>query len=232
MADSKFSLLALTAGALMLLPAAAMADGRVSITRGNTTLAHAGQVSTAERGAQFTVGDRVSTAGNGGMQLWLEDDSVIVLGESTHLQFDAYRPDAKTLELSSSGGALRMVSGTFQPTVQTGIAAVTAMGTDFTVVLCAGQCGRSPSGLYVKVDAGRVRAQNAAGTVEAGAGEFIFVAAASTAPRLAEPPSTGELPILMASLDIDLELLNLDIELVVLPTLPDLPVDPSPSNAP
>lgn len=216
----------------MLLPAAAMADGRISLTHGSVTLAHADQVVRAERGARFAPGDRVSTADNGGMQLWLEDDSVIVLGESTHLQFDAYRPDAKTLELSSSGGALRMVPGAFQPTLQTGLASVTALGTDFTVVLCAGQCGSSPSGLYIKIDAGRVRAQNAAGVVEGGAGDFIFVADASTAPRLAEMPTAGELPILMASLDLDLEQLNLDIEVVVLPTLPDLPVDPSPSTPP
>lgn len=45
-----------------------------------------------------------------------------------------------------------------------------------------------------------------------------------------EPP--GDLPLLFARLNFDLEHIHLDLEVVVLPTIPDRPVDPSLSTPP
>jgi hypothetical protein len=201
-----------------------LSEGVTTVTRGEEALR-------GERGVSLLAGDRLGTGANSDLQIWMQDDTVFVLGPQSSMQLQQASASAGNPGYNLSSGAMRMVTGASRPTVHTEMAKISTIGTDFTAAICTDQCGNNPPGLYVKVDVGEVGARNAHGSVQTGPGPFIYVADADTAPRLVSPPE-GDLPILMARLRFDIELVGVDLEVVVLPVAPDLPIDPSPSNAP
>jgi hypothetical protein len=219
------------AALLLAAPMLASAGGRIMLSQGETTLTRGEEALRGERGASLLAGDRLSTGAHSDLQIWMQDDTVFVLGPQSNMQLQQASAGAANPAYDLSSGAMRMVTGASRPTVRTEMAEISTIGTDFTAVICTNQCGDNPPGLYVKVDAGEVGARNAHGSVQTGPGPFIYVADADTAPRLVSPPQ-GDLPILMARLRFDIELVGADLEVVVLPAAPDLPIDPSPSTAP
>jgi hypothetical protein len=220
------------AAILIAAPLAASAGGRIMLSQGETTLTRGEEALRSERGVSLLAGDRLSTGANSEPQIWMQDDTVFVLGPQSSMQLqNQSSAGSANPGFALSTGAMRMVTGASRPTVHTAMAKISTIGTDFTAAICTDQCGNNPPGLYVKVDTGEVGARNAHGSVQTGPGLFIFVADAGTAPRLIPPPE-GDLPILMARLRFDIEFVGVDLEVVVLPVAPDLPIDPSPSNAP
>jgi hypothetical protein len=217
--------------ALIAAPPSVPANGRIMVSEGNTSLIRGDESLRGTRGTPIASGDVLVTGNSSDLQLWMQDDAMLVLGADSRLRLRGETPETRKSAYALEGGAVRMITGAYQPTMHTQMGEVVAFGTDFSTVICTNQCGGNAPGLYVKVDKGEVGASNAHGSVRTGPGQFIFVANADTAPVLINPPE-ADLPILLARLDFNLDLVDLNLEVVVLPTSPDLPVDPSPSTPP
>lgn len=157
--------------------AAQLDGGRVTMASVGSAIQRSTSQITPEKGTPLLKGDTLATAADGGMQAWMLDDSMIAIASTSELTIS----ERETAHFALKRGGMRIVSGIKSPTISTPLADIVALGTDFSVFLCASPCGGKP-GLYVRVDRGQVRVSNRGGEVVASAGSFVFASSASVKP--------------------------------------------------
>ncbi len=150
--------------------------------------------------------DTVRTGARGRAVIEMRDGERLTLRADSEVRIRQWRlpetgPGERVIELVKGG--LRAVTGaignrdaddyrTVTPDTTLGV-----RGTRYAVRLCGqGECraagdGALPAGLYLGVDQGRVSALNEAGEARFAAGEFGYVAAATSAPQRADEGVAG-----------------------------------------
>ncbi|MEL7451588.1 MAG: FecR domain-containing protein, partial [Pseudomonadota bacterium] len=204
-------LLAMTC-ALMLLPFVAHADaGKILFVYGKAYIqAPDGTRTDITRGDAVQSGDLLVTTANGRVQLRMSDGGLLALRPQTEFLIEDYNDPAdnartgKTVEEDSPRSFFALLKGGFRSItgaigqerksdyrVKTPVATIGIRGTDYTAVVCAGDCGslqRAGSkpiadGLYIGVAEGGVVLINDSGTLDLDAGQFGFVADAESSPE-------------------------------------------------
>ncbi|NNC97979.1 MAG: FecR domain-containing protein [Gammaproteobacteria bacterium] len=162
-----------------------------------------GNLQSLERGMAFNEGDTVLTGVNGRAQLRMEDGAIFDLKPNSEFVIDEYNFDAASASVSSSSanknksffrlmrGGFRSISGLIGKRnkknykVVTPVATIGIRGTDYTAILCDGNCGElGNGGIYLSVASGGVVLSNSAGTLDIDPGQAGFAANANTAPVL------------------------------------------------
>lgn len=225
--------LSIFAGTAMVLSAMSVlafapVGGRVTTVIESADILREHDSLTAKKGTLIQAGDVLRTPVGGRLQWWMEDDSMLAMGALSQVRIDRFEPAGKRVTYTVERGALRVISGNVSPTVLTPIATITAIGTDFSTFICGAACsgkarakeisGNAPVSVYVSVGQGRVRVQNAAGSVEAGKGQIVYVASATLAPTIMpKAPSI----VVEAAIELEFEVGTGDF-------IPDLPIQPIP----
>lgn len=218
----------------------APSGGRVtSVTGAANILRDQGSLAVA-RGTVIQAGDVLSTPIDGRLQWWMEDDSLIAMASTSEVHVRRFEPSASEAVYTLRNGAMRIISGTTEPTILTPLAKVTALGTDFSTFLCSatsctrlgpratgnrrgkGQDAESTAAgavhLYVRVDRGRVRVENTAGAVTASQGQVVLVESTAKAPDI-----IPEAPRILLEAALELEFEVADDGFV-----PGVPIQPLP----
>lgn len=184
-------------------PAAPVA--RITYLQGPVVARNAAGSTPIKAGDILRVGETVDTTAGGRVQWQTPDDSIFIQPAGSQLQivefrFEPSRPQDSSGIYRFKAGAFRLVTGAAlvprRHYVETPDARITALGTDFTALLCSAPCitpaGPRP-GLYVRVDDGRVAVHNAAGRKVGARNQFIYVAGPNAGPRFVRrvPPILG-----------------------------------------
>lgn len=209
--------------------------GRVTTVIGSAGILRDQAMIPAEKGGVLQSGDLLNTPNDGRLQWWMEDDSMVAMASSSKVHIRRFEPDAGEATYALQSGAMRVLSGSVHPAVLTPLAKVSALGTDFSTFLCTTTCsgkgqGRGAHGkpdndalsLYVRVSEGRVRVQNAAGSIDAKKGQIVYVPSAKDAPAIiVDAPAI----LIEASLELEFEI-GLGDFIPDVPTQPIPPVEP------
>ena len=198
----------------MALPAVGLAaDGRVLFVAGDAAIERQGQKLPAQKGMLIETGDVLVTGAGARLQWRMADDSFYALRQNSRFEIQEYAAP----ESDSGGGkalynllrgGIRVLSGligkgnTEAFKLTTPVATLGIRGTDFTTIVCAGDCqgpGGSAvqDGAYVRVIEGAAVATNADGSAEASANQYIT---ANSAPQM-----TTEQPAVFFSWKADFE---------------------------
>jgi hypothetical protein len=159
--------------------------------------------------SEVSEGDTLTTERETYARIKLVDGGEVVLRPGTQLKIESYsynanKPESDSVVMNMFKGGLRAVTGLIgkrsreKVSFATETATIGIRGTHFGALLCQSDCGGvpttggspPPNGLHVDVASGAVTMTNAAGTVQLNAGQFGFVASASTAPQQV-PPQQG-----------------------------------------
>ncbi len=152
----------------------------------------------------IVVGQEFVTGAAGGVMLQMGDQTMLLLGRNSRIGVDQFRwspadPQAANIRYQLGAGTLRVVTGLaakvvpLQHVIDTPYGRVIAHGTDFTISLCEADCG-GWQGMFVRVQEGRVQADNPQGTASAGTGQFLRVPKTDEAPRrVPDAPAAVEL---------------------------------------
>ncbi len=200
------------AGAILLTPAAfADGGGRVTKAVGNATVTRNQDVERVQRGTQLEVGSALRTSADSKVEIWMEDDTMVALAPGTSFDLTSFSLPQKTAAYSLGSGGYRAVTGLIKHEAKTPVADIQVHGTDYAAFMCGAGCDDEP-GLYARVDQGSIVVRNAAGSVTATAGQFVYVAAANVAPVLASKGPQifltvyGMLDFEFGGIDVDLDL--------------------------
>ena len=198
--------------ALLLLPFAAFADaGKVLFVYGTAYVQAAdGSRTEIDRGDAIQSGDLLVTSANGRVQLRMSDGGLLALRPQTEFLIENFNDPAENARTGRSvednsprsffallKGGFRSITGSIgherksDYRVRTPVATIGIRGTDYTAVLCAGDCsalrrtGAKPisDGLYIGVAEGGIVLVNDSGTLNLGAGQFGFVAGEDSGPQ-------------------------------------------------
>lgn len=154
-------------------------------------------------------GDTLSTETETYARIKFADGAEVVLRPGSQLKIENYaynagKPESDNVVINMFKGGLRAVTGLIgkrsreKVTFATETATIGIRGTHFGALLCQNDCGgvpttggkAPPNGLHVDVTNGSIAMTNKAGTVQLNAGQFGFVANASTPPQQV-PPQQG-----------------------------------------
>ena len=146
-------------------------------------------------------GDTLVTARGTYVRMKFADGSETVLRPDTQMKVEAYKfddkkPEADNVLFSLIKGGMRSVTGLVgkrnsdRVQVSAPSATIGIRGTHFGMLVCQNDCGNiptprggpPPNGLHVDVLDGAVTVRNSAGTQTLNAGQFGYVASATTAP--------------------------------------------------
>lgn len=149
----------------------------------------------------ITEGDTLVSARGTYARLKFEDGGETVLRPDSQMKVDVYKydekkPEADNVLFSLIKGGMRSVTGLIgkrnrdRVLVAAPIGTVGIRGTHFGMLVCQNDCGNiptprggpPPNGLHVDVLDGAVTVRNNAGTQTLNAGQFGYVASATTAP--------------------------------------------------
>ncbi|MFA5938169.1 MAG: FecR domain-containing protein [Sinimarinibacterium sp.] len=242
--NHRISLPMLAGITLVLCGASALAfaptGGRVMTVIGSADILRDQATIPAEKGGVLQSGDLLKTPVDGRLQWWMEDDSMVAMASSSQVHIRRFEPDANEATYTLQSGAMRIISGSVHPAVLTPLAKVTALGTDFSMFMCGTSCsgqgngqgngqgsgqgqgngadGKNARVLYVRVDTGRVRVQNAAGSVDASSGQIVYVASPNSPPSI-----IPQAPVIMVQASLELE-----FDVGAGDFIPDVPVQPIP----
>lgn len=210
-------------GALLIAtPLLVAADGgRITMVSAESDLLTAAGMVTARDGSVLTAGDSIRTGPAGGGQIWMEDDSLLVLGSGTDLKITAFNLRNKTADYSLEKGGVRLVTGRIAPTLHGPFAEARGTG-DFSTMICGVGCD-APIGIYFLVDRGSLSVSSPFGQLAATKGQLVFVNSGG-APRLVTKAPRG-MTHLLAELQIDIDpFFGADIRIEA-----EVPRDPPPS---
>jgi hypothetical protein len=159
--------------------------------------------------SEILEGDTLSTERETYARVKFVDGGEIVMRPDSQLKIENYsyspaKPESDNIFISMFKGGLRAVTGLLgkrnreKVSFKTETATIGIRGTHFGALLCQNDCGGvpttggapPPNGLHVDVSSGGITLSNAAGTVQIDAGQFGFVADAST-PPVPVPPQEG-----------------------------------------
>lgn len=159
--------------------------------------------------SEVAAGDTLSTAEGTYARVKFVDGAEVVLRPNSQMIVTDYKfaeaePKNDSAMLALVKGGLRAVTGLLgrrnpeRVGVTTQTATIGIRGTHFGLLLCQGDCvgiptitGKPPdNGLHIDVADGAIRVSNAAGMRDIGAGQFGYVASASTPPAIV-PPAQG-----------------------------------------
>ena len=146
-------------------------------------------------------GETLSTAQDTYARVKFNDGTEIVIRPESRFKIEQYsydekKPEGDNMVFNLLKGGLRSISGLVSkrnkdkiqyltPTATVGI-----RGTHFGMVVCDGDCAALKDGLHVDVSAGAVAITTSAGTQQFDAGQFGYVANATTVPVIV-PPNQG-----------------------------------------
>lgn len=185
-------------GALLLcatmLPglASAAGAGRVLQVEGSVSLTRDKAVVNVKNETRLQSGDVLTTGSNGRVQWQTPDENISLLTPNSRYVIREYSYQGGSEGQSQNEllqGGLGTISGKIQSPgykVVTPSADITVGGTKYKAVVCNGNCGGLPDGLYVAVTEGSVTVANGAGTLTGSAGQFIFAANRDSAPTLTD----------------------------------------------
>lgn len=206
--------------------------GRVTYVSGKPEVISGGKTLELARNRAVTVGNTVILPVDSKAQWWMDDDSVISTAPLTSVLIREHNVAAGKATYVMSQGAMRVVSGSIKPSIETPLANVQAIGTDLAVFKCNKEC-ETRAGLYVRVAAGRAAVSNGAGRIEAAAGQIAYTPSANTAPIIIASAPSIVLSIFAQlefdALTIDFTPASLDLNLrvggsgVVIPTFGPTP---------
>lgn len=154
-------------------------------------------------------GDTLTTEADTYARVKFADGGEVVLRPGTQLKIESYafnatKPETDNIVMSMFKGGLRAVTGLVgrrskeKVKFATETATIGIRGTNFGALLCQNDCGGvpttggvpPPNGLHVDVTNGAITVSNPAGSIQINAGQFGFVANAST-PPVPVPPQQG-----------------------------------------
>ncbi len=173
--------LALVVGLSAISCVVSAEGGRVTYASGKPEVIVGGKTLELARNRALAVGNTVILPVDSKAQWWMDDDSVIATAPLTSVLIREHNIAAGKATYVMSQGAMRVVSGSIKPAIETPLANIQAIGTDLAVFKCGSDCA-ARAGLYVRVAVGRAAVSNAAGRVEAGAGQIVYTPSANFAP--------------------------------------------------
>ncbi len=205
--------------ALMLAaPAHAAPAGTMIFVKGAVTAEREPSVLLA-KGDGVLVGDTISTAAAARAQLLMLDGAKIAIRPNSRLKIEEYAyaqsataANQANISTVSDRSVTSLIKGGFRAItgaigkadetayeVRTPVGVLGIRGTDYTAVLCLGDCGSAPGvspgepledGLYLGVMTGTIFFRNEFGEFDIHAGEYAFVSMADrTLRQLSGPPS-------------------------------------------
>ncbi len=194
----------IAAAALLGVPRALLgADaGSVTFATGSVTAERA-PAATLSKGDAVRVDDQVITGTASRAQLLMLDGARIAVRPDSRISIEEYvyaaADPGSTATVTTSDddssviglvkGGFRTITGAIgkeNPSnyeVRTAVGVLGIRGTDFAVLLCSGDCGGEPDGLYVRVSEDSIFFSNEIATVDVNAGEFLFVPLESRKPE-------------------------------------------------
>ncbi len=154
-------------------------------------------------------GDLLTTEDDTYARIKFADNSEVVLRPNTQLKVENYsfnqaKPESDNVLFSMLKGGLRAVTGLIgkrnhdKVNFNTATATIGIRGTHWGMLQCQNDCGGvpttsghpPPNGLHLDVASGAILVHNGAGQVQLNAGQFGFVASATTPPAIV-PPQQG-----------------------------------------
>lgn len=176
---------AITVGLVALLvagPLAVLADGgRITMVSAESDLLSGAGMVAARDGSVLKAGDAILTGQAGGGQVWMEDDTLLILASATDFKITDFNLRRNTADYGLQKGGVRIVSGRITPTLQGPFAEARGNG-DFSTMICGVGC-EAPIGIYFMVDRGQVTVSSPRGQLTATKGQLVFVNSGG-APRL------------------------------------------------
>ncbi|MDP2805912.1 MAG: FecR domain-containing protein [Gallionellaceae bacterium] len=182
--------------------AAAETAGRVLVAVGEVTAERNGAVIALKLGSPIESGDVLRTGTTSNAQVRMTDGGIIALRPQTELHLDEYHfagqvDGTEKNFFSLIKGGFRTITGFIGKvnhssySVRTKSATIGIRGTDFSVVICAKDCGGSAKdGLYGGVFSGQINVSNQGGDKNINRSEGFYVADTHTPPQtLITPPS-------------------------------------------
>jgi len=185
--------------------AAAADAGSVLFAKGEVTAERAPAVALA-KGDAVLDDDTISTGEASRAQLLMIDGAKIAIRPNSQLRIDEYSysqdktqanittTDDKSV-MSLVKGGFRTITGAIGKEnkedyeVRTAVGVLGIRGTNFTVLLCSGDCGQNAEdGLYIGVTEGAIVFRNPAGEIVVKAGEFAFIPMATRQPEMLDAP--------------------------------------------
>ncbi len=208
--------LRIAALALILAAAAAQADdaGSVLFSKGTVTAQRSTAIALA-KGDGVLSSDTITTGDASRVQLMMIDGAKIAIRPNSEIRIDEYVYAAAAptvVDETNDKSAIALVKGGFRTItgaigkedhtkyeVRTPVGVLGIRGTDFAILLCAGDCNWAPNvnpgdpiedGLYIGVTAGTIDFRAQGGEIVVHAGEYAFIPMGSRAPeKLDAPPS-------------------------------------------
>lgn len=183
--------------ALLLPITFAWADGQVISVKGNAQIDRGNDPTNAEPGSAVFAMDALRTDTASGISVQMADDALLYMGSEGELVIRSFRaPDFQGAEGSNAGeaiyhqkaGTLRVVTGLISQLdpqaqrIESDYASIVAHGTDIESTICDAACvteGKGERGQYVGVRAGSITVSNDKGSIDAGTGNWVFIAADS-----------------------------------------------------
>ena len=174
--------------------------GSVTFATGSVTAERAPAAALA-KGDSVLVDDNVITGSASRAQLLMIDGARIAIRPDSRISIEEYAyaaadPGATITTSDDDSSVIGLVKGGFRtitgaigkedPTnyeVRTAVGVLGIRGTNFAVLLCGGDCGGEPDGLYIWVSEGTIFFSNEIATVDVNAGGFLFVPLESRIPE-------------------------------------------------
>jgi hypothetical protein len=182
--------------------AAAETVGRVLVSVGEISATRNGKEIPLNLGSVIESGDVLHTGATSNAQVRMTDGGIIALRPQTELHLDDYHFNGK--EDGTEKNFFSLIKGGFRTitgligkvnhsnyAIKTTTATIGIRGTDFSVVICAQNCGSSAKdGLYGGVFSGQINVSNQGGNRDISRTEGFYVPDAHTPPQiLITPPS-------------------------------------------
>ena len=204
------ALAALALGLVWMPAAQAATAGQVTHLSGTLSAKRAdGTSKLLSIKSEVAEGDTLNTEAETYARIKFADGGEVVLRPGTRLKIESYaynaaKPESDSIVMNMFKGGLRAVTGLIgkrnkeKVSFATETATIGIRGTHFGALLCQNDCGGvpttggtpPPNGLHVDVTNGAVTMSNSAGSVQINAGQFGYVANATT-PPVPVPPQQG-----------------------------------------
>ncbi len=174
----------------------AVPAGKIIFSLGKVTIESGeGEIRRAKRGGSVYEGDVVRTNRRGQAQIKFIDDGRVSIRADSEFKIDAYHYSLKNKkyhksEFSLLKGGIRSITGAIGKSnkksykLKTVIATIGIRGTDYSLMLCNGDCGGEvKDGLYVGVSSGGVTLENDSGSIDLDPNQYAMVGGIDSMPK-------------------------------------------------